>query len=323
MVFFCASCGHFCVIACISAQAYLLTPFSFLSRNRIDACVVLVNSIKPNLNRPRQAPSDYTIIYSKTFTVYRHLCDHTQTYTQTFGKFLMGALGLARSSQLGPRGRSHNWQKELGLRKSNELCLAEQKADLDARYKTANYGRKHRDRSYIHSATYSEMILSLWVPHRRHTWVSSYDKVRRLHSCAAKGPTCHLFSIKALLVRNLGGRVYSVLSTLDIELILSFALHVSTIEGVSGGIRSDYLGTGYNFYNILFLQDMGGDRYQRVGVGTVFDKDIFVRPAFYGIYLCEFLELNVSLLYDISLDHKRVSDDYWIERQLVMLPERR
>lgn len=52
------------------------------------------------------------------------------------------------------------------------------------------------------------------------------------------------------------------------------AFHVSTIEGVVGGVKLGYFGETHNVFNVLFVQNVGGCQFERVGVGRLYGKEI-------------------------------------------------
>lgn len=54
-----------------------------------------------------------------------------------------------------------------------------------------------------------------------------------------------------------------------------YAFHVSTLEGVSGGVEYGKLSWTHSVYNVLFLKRIVGMRFERVGVGRLFEQDYF------------------------------------------------
>ncbi|KAN0099220.1 HET domain containing protein [Hyaloscypha variabilis] len=60
------------------------------------------------------------------------------------------------------------------------------------------------------------------------------------------------------------------------ERTVALALHISTTEGVGYGADNGYsariLGLGTSVYNVLFLENRGGGKYSRLGVGCIFDE---------------------------------------------------
>jgi hypothetical protein len=55
---------------------------------------------------------------------------------------------------------------------------------------------------------------------------------------------------------------------------LAQALHVSTENGAPGGLGFGQLSLTHDVYNVLFVEHAGGDRYRRIGVGKLFEKDL-------------------------------------------------
>lgn len=52
-----------------------------------------------------------------------------------------------------------------------------------------------------------------------------------------------------------------------------FALHVSTIKRVWGGFHLGYVVPMHNAFNVLYLQQVKGRRYRRIGVGVMYGRD--------------------------------------------------
>ena len=52
------------------------------------------------------------------------------------------------------------------------------------------------------------------------------------------------------------------------------AIHVSTETGVPGGLAFGLLSLTHDVYNVLFVENVGGIQYRRVGVGKLFEKDM-------------------------------------------------
>ncbi|XXG98940.1 hypothetical protein Hte_005273 [Hypoxylon texense] len=52
------------------------------------------------------------------------------------------------------------------------------------------------------------------------------------------------------------------------------ALHISTISGVRGGLGLGYLTARHNVLNVLFIKPIEDQKYERIGVGRLFGKEI-------------------------------------------------
>ncbi|KAI1776484.1 heterokaryon incompatibility protein-domain-containing protein [Hypoxylon cercidicola] len=52
------------------------------------------------------------------------------------------------------------------------------------------------------------------------------------------------------------------------------ALHISTISGVRGAFGLGYLKTSHSVMNVLFIKRIEGQRYERIGVGRLFGREI-------------------------------------------------
>ena len=59
------------------------------------------------------------------------------------------------------------------------------------------------------------------------------------------------------------------------DAIAVVALHVSTRKGLSGGIQFGRIGFTHEVYNVLFLDNVDGFKYKRIGVGRVFEQGFF------------------------------------------------
>jgi len=55
------------------------------------------------------------------------------------------------------------------------------------------------------------------------------------------------------------------------------AIHASTEKGVSGGLAFGTLRATHEVFNVLFVEEVELNRYHRVGVGKIFDRDIITQ----------------------------------------------
>lgn len=62
-------------------------------------------------------------------------------------------------------------------------------------------------------------------------------------------------------------------STSDADLEVC-ALHISTISGVRGGFGLGYLTTRHSVLNVLFLNHVEGQKYERIGIGRLFGREV-------------------------------------------------
>jgi len=65
--------------------------------------------------------------------------------------------------------------------------------------------------------------------------------------------------------------------------------HISTASKVSGGFGLGYITPWHPVFNVLFIKNIGGQKYKRLGVGRLFGKE-FERQ--FGTAAVHYVELN-------------------------------